>query len=83
MTKPEGAFYLMPHCGDLLGRKLPDGKIIETSSDLASYLLDQGVVIVPGAGFFCDPYFRMSIATSDTNIIEGIRRMTAACNALV
>lgn len=83
VNKPEGAFYLMPHCGGLLGRKQPDGKIIETSSDLASYLLDQGVVIVPGAGFFCDPYFRMSIATSDTNIIEGIRRMTAACNALV
>jgi len=81
--KPEGAFYLMPHCGGLLGKKRPDGQIIETSSDLASYLLDKGVVVVPGAGFFCDPYFRMSTATSDANIIEGIRRMTAACNALV
>jgi len=81
--KPEGAFYLMPHCGGLLGKIRPDGQIIETSSDLASYLLDEGVVVVPGAGFFCDPYFRMSTATSDANIIEGIRRMAAACNALV
>ncbi|MEH6361189.1 MAG: pyridoxal phosphate-dependent aminotransferase [Amylibacter sp.] len=80
---PEGAFYLMPHCGGLLGKKRPDGQIIETSNDLASYLLDEGVVIVPGAGFFCDPYFRMSTATSDTIIIEGIRRMAVACNALV
>jgi len=81
--KPEGAFYLMPHCGGLLGKKRPDGQIIETSSDLASYLLDEGVVVVPGAGFFCDPYFRMSTATSNANIIEGIRRMAVACNALV
>jgi len=82
LSKPEGAFYLMPHCGGLLGRKTPDGKVIETSTDLASYLLDAGVVIVPGAGFFCDPYFRMSIATSETNITEGLNRMTSACNAL-
>lgn len=82
VNKPEGAFYLMPHCGGLLGKKKPNGQVIETSSDLASYLLDEGVVVVPGAGFFCDPYFRMSTATSEDNIIEGIRRMTAACNAL-
>ncbi|MBE9477107.1 MAG: aminotransferase class I/II-fold pyridoxal phosphate-dependent enzyme, partial [Proteobacteria bacterium] len=82
ILKPEGAFYLMPHCGGLLGRKRPDGRTIKTSSGLASYLLDAGVVIVPGAGFFCDPYFRMSIATSEANIVEGIRRMTTACNAL-
>ncbi len=82
VSKPEGAFYMMPHCGRLLGRKRPDGKIIETSTDLASYLLNEGVVIVPGAGFFCDPYFRMSIATSTANIVEGLKRMTAACNAL-
>ena len=82
VNKPEGAFYLMPHCGGLLGKKKPDGQVINTSSDLASYLLDEGVVVVPGAGFFCDPYFRMSTATSEDNIIEGIRRMTAASNAL-
>ncbi|MBL4749954.1 MAG: pyridoxal phosphate-dependent aminotransferase [Amylibacter sp.] len=82
LSKPEGAFYLMPHCGGLLGRKRPDGQVIETSTDLASYLLEAGVVIVPGAGFFCDPYFRMSIATSEANIIEGLKRMAAACNAL-
>ena len=82
LSKPEGAFYLMPHCGGLLGRKRPDGQVIETSTDLASYLLDAGVVIVPGAGFFCDPYFRMSIATSEANITKGLKRMTAACNAL-
>jgi aspartate aminotransferase len=82
VSKPEGAFYLMPHCGGFLGRKRPDGTMIKTTTDLASYLLDEGVVIVPGAGFFCDPYFRMSIATSEANILEGLKRMTTACNAL-
>lgn len=81
-ARPEGAFYVMPHCGGLIGRKRPNGRVIETSTDLASYFLDDGVVVVPGAGFFCDPYLRISIATSEENIREGIRRMEAACMAL-
>ncbi len=79
---PEGAFYLLPHCGGLIGRKTPGGRVIGSSTDLAGYYLDAGIVVVPGAGFFRDPYFRMSVATSDDNIREGIRRMEAACAAL-
>lgn len=82
IAKPEGAFYLMPECGNLIGRRRPDGGVIETSTDLADYFLDWGVVVVPGAGFSCDPYFRMSIATSEDNIKQGIKRIADACNAL-
>ncbi|WP_420583676.1 pyridoxal phosphate-dependent aminotransferase [Ruegeria sp.] len=79
---PQGAFYLMPDCGEFLGRVKSDGQIIETSINLASYLLENGVVVVPGPGFSCDPFFRMSIATSESNIREGVRRMKTALDLL-
>ncbi len=79
---PEGAFYIWPNCGGLIGANRPGGRAIETSTDLASYFLDAGVVVVPGAGFHSEPYFRMSVATSQDNIREGIRRMEAAREAL-
>ncbi len=79
---PGGAFYLMPDCGALLGRHKSDGSAIDSSTDLAEHFLDHGVVVVPGSGFACEPYFRMSIATSKANIIEGIKRMKSATQAL-
>ncbi len=81
-TRPEGAFYIWPNCGGLIGATRPDGRAIESSTDLASWFLEAGVVVVPGAGFHSEPYFRMSVATSQDNIREGIRRMKAACTAL-
>ncbi len=83
VAKPEGAFYLMPECSGLIGRQRPSkGGIVETSTDLADYFLDCGIVVVPGAGFSCDPYFRLSIATSENHIEEGISRIAKACEAL-
>ncbi len=85
VATPDGAFYLMPECGNLIGRQRAlDGGIstIETSTDLADYFLDCGIVVVPGAGFSCDPYFRMSIATSEGLIEEGLNKIARACDAL-
>ncbi len=85
VARPEGAFYLMPECGNLIGRQRAlDGgiSIIETSTDLADYFLDWGIVVVPGSGFSCDPYFRLSIATSQDLIEEGLNRLAEACEAL-
>ncbi|MDA7965346.1 MAG: aspartate transaminase, partial [Ruegeria sp.] len=66
----------------LLGRITPDGKELTSSTDLAAYFLEHGAVVVPGPGFSCDPFFRMSIATSEDNIIKGIRRMKSAVEVL-
>ncbi len=79
---PGGAFYLMPDCGGLLGRRTPEGKILTSSTELAAYFLEHGVVVVPGPGFSCDPFFRMSIATSENNISEGLKRMKSAVDLL-
>ncbi len=83
VTRPQGAFYLMPHCGALMGRRRPGGGTIETTGDLADFFLQCGVVVVPGAGFACDPYFRLSIATSDKLIEEGLCRISDACATLL
>lgn len=83
VRKPEGAFYIMPNCGGLNGRQTPNGQRITNSTDLANYFLEQCVVVVPGPGFACDPFFRISIATSDMVLREGLARISAAVNALV
>lgn len=83
-AKPEGSFYLMPECAGLIGTCRPDGKTIGSSSDFARYLLeDWNVVIVPGPGFECDPYFRLSIATSEDTLTRGVGLIADACAALV
>ena len=72
----EGAFYLFPKCSSFYGKKTPQGKVIENSTDLAMYLLEQGHVATVGGDAFGDPQcFRMSYATSDENIVEAMRRI--------
>ena len=80
---PEGAFYLFPKCSSFYGKKTPEGKTIENSTDLAMYLLEVGHVATVGGDAFGDPNcFRMSYATSDDNIRESMRRIGEALKSL-
>ena len=80
---PEGAFYVYPSCEGLLGRKTPEGKVIENDSDFVSYLLaSQGVAAVQGAAFGLEPYFRISYATSTEALEDAMARIAKACNQL-
>jgi aspartate aminotransferase len=82
--RPEGAFYVFPSCAGAIGLRTPDGKIIGTDEDFASYLLmDQGVSVVFGAAFGLSPFFRISYATSTELLEEACRRIQRACGALV
>ena len=75
---PQGAFYLFPKCSSYFGKSFGDRKI-NTSSDLAMYLLEEGHVATVGGDAFGSPEcFRMSYATSDENIVEAISRIKAA-----
>jgi len=80
---PEGAFYVYPSCAGLMGKKTPDGKVIETDLDFVSYLLEaEGVAAVHGEAFGLSPHFRVSYAT-DTQVLEdACRRIQRACAAL-
>ena len=79
---PEGAFYLFPKCDSFFGKS--DGTTtIASSTDLALYLLDRAHVATVAGDAFGDPEcFRMSYATSDTNIREAMRRIKEALSAL-
>ena len=76
---PEGAFYLFPKCSACYGRKTPSGAVINNSTDLAMYLLEEAHVATVGGDAFGDPdCFRMSYATSVDNIREAMRRIKEA-----
>jgi len=72
---PEGAFYVYPSVKGLFGRDI-DGATANTSAELADLILDKvEVAVVPGEAFGTNGYLRLSYATSDADIIEGVGRM--------
>lgn len=80
---PQGAFYLFPEVKAYLGKKTPAGQVIETSGQLALYLLTEAhVATVDGAAFGMEGYIRLSYATSDDNIREALGRISTALAAL-
>ena len=75
---PQGAFYLFPKCSAYFGKRFGD-RVINTSDDLAMYLLEEGhVACVGGTSFGAPECIRLSYATSDENIVEAIRRIKDA-----
>lgn len=77
--RPEGAFYLFIGCEGLFGRRTPEGKIIESDSDVAEFIVEHAkVMVVGGAAYGLSPHFRISIATSMERLEDACRRMTGA-----
>lgn len=68
VLKPEGAFYLFVNT-----------KAIENDSMKFSQKLleEKGVAVVPGIGFGTEGYFRLSFATDDATIRDGIERIAS------
>jgi aspartate aminotransferase len=80
---PEGAFYVYPSCGGVIGMKTPEGKVIGDDTDFVTYLLEtEGVAVVQGAAFGLSPYFRISYATATEALEEACRRIQRACGRL-
>jgi aspartate aminotransferase len=81
---PQGAFYVFPNVGNLLGKKPCRGMAchaptIATCMQLADYLLDKArVAVVPGDGFGADDNIRISYATSMQNLQNGLDRIETA-----
>ena len=68
--KPAGAFYVFPNIKALL----KPGHA--TSMELSEYLLDKAkVAVTPGIAFGAEGYLRISYATSEKNILEGLKRI--------
>jgi aspartate aminotransferase len=80
---PEGAFYVYPSIAGLIGKTSAAGTLIENDEIFATALLEEtGVAVVFGAAFGLSPNFRVSYATSDENLVEACKRITAFCASL-
>lgn len=75
VNKPDGAFYVFPDCSSYFGKSY-NGKEIETSADLAMFLLEEGhVAAVGGMAFGAPDCIRFSYATSDELLVEAFKRI--------
>lgn len=81
--RPEGAFYTFASCAGLIGKRTPEGTLIDSDSAFCRYLLEQhDVAVVPGSCFGLAPYFRISYAASEASLREATGRIARACKVL-
>lgn len=70
--EPKGAFYVFPDISQLLGDRWP------TSNDFAVAAIEEAAVaLVPGESFGAPGFIRLSYATSDADIEQGMHRLAA------
>jgi len=73
--KPQGAFYVFVSVASFFGRRF-SGRVIGTAADVAEILLEEArVAVVPGEAFGDPGHIRLSYATSNEVIREGLTRM--------
>jgi aspartate aminotransferase len=82
VLKPEGGFFVFIRCAGLLGLYRPDGKRLDSDANVVDYLLQSGVAGVAGSAYGLSPWFRLSIATATSSVIEAGQRIARACAAL-
>ncbi len=80
--RPDGAFYIFPNAGSLVGSFLrrQDGRRdrIDSVDHLCELLLSEAhVSVVPGTGFGAPDNFRISYATSMTNLQTAMQRISS------
>ncbi|MBE5730540.1 MAG: pyridoxal phosphate-dependent aminotransferase, partial [Clostridiales bacterium] len=74
IIKPEGAFYVMVNVKSLFGKSY-DGQEIKTAMDVATIMLDKlYTAVIPCESFGANDYVRLSYATGDKQIREGLAR---------
>ncbi len=77
---PEGAFYVYPDASGCIGKRAPDGSMIDNDAALIDYFIsDARVAAVPGHAFGLSPAFRISYATSLDILKDACRRIQRAC----
>jgi aspartate aminotransferase len=74
----QGTFYIFPDMREVI----ENNDSIHDDLELAEYLLEQGVAVVPGSAFGAPGCLRLSFATSMENLAEGLRRIERALATL-
>ncbi|MGD0103995.1 MAG: pyridoxal phosphate-dependent aminotransferase, partial [Rhodopila sp.] len=81
--KPEGAFYVFPNVAGCLGKTTTGGRTLNTDEDVCLALLEENfVATVHGAAYYMSPFLRISTATADDELLEGLRRIQTFCEGL-
>jgi aspartate aminotransferase len=81
--KPEGAFYVFPNVAGCLGKTTAGGRKLDTDEDVCLALLEEAyVATVHGAAYHMSPFLRISTATADDELQEGLQRIQAFCEGL-
>src|SRR5688572_16714109 len=81
--EPKGAFYAFPDVSAFVGKKSPEGSILDDDVQLCDWLVEVGkVAVVPGSGFGAPGFVRLSYATSMANIEDGVGRLARSLTSL-
>jgi aspartate aminotransferase len=81
--EPKGAFYAFPDVSAYVGKKSPEGHILDDDVQLCDWLVEVGkVAVVPGSGFGAPGFVRLSYACSMQDIEVGVGRMAKALATL-
>ena len=81
--KPEGAFYVFPNVAGCLGKTTAGGRKLTNDEDVCLALLEeQYVATVHGAAYHMSPFLRISTATADDELHEGLKRIQTFCEGL-
>ncbi|MEZ0536271.1 pyridoxal phosphate-dependent aminotransferase [Caldicellulosiruptoraceae bacterium PP1] len=73
--KPNGAFYIMVDLTNIIGKSY-NNQVIDSANTFAKILLEtKKVAVVPSEGFGINNFIRLSYATSEKNIINGLKRI--------
>lgn len=82
LNVPQGAFYVFPEVSYFFGKSYQN-HTINSSSDLALYLLETEYVATVGGDAFGSPEcLRFSYATSEDTLVEAIKRIKRALEKL-
>jgi aspartate aminotransferase len=81
--EPKGAFYAFPDLSAYVGKKSPEGSVLDDDVQLCDWLVEVGkVAVVPGSGFGAPGFVRLSYACSMKNIEAGVDRLGKALATL-
>ena len=80
---PQGAFYVFPSCKGCIGKAHSELGEIKNDTDFVSKLLEStGVAVVQGSAFGLEGFFRISYATSMSNLEKAVERVSDFCSKL-
>jgi aspartate/methionine/tyrosine aminotransferase len=81
--EPKGAFYAFPDVSAYVGKKSPEGHMLDDDVALCDWLVEIGkVAVVPGSGFGAPGFVRLSYACSMQDIEVGVGRLGKALATL-